>query len=242
MASDTPIDSGTLALTTSPSPGTVGTPSTHQLSDDDLAFVRTTAGRTIGGSRMALQDLQRLREVHAVRQAAAARESGPDSWAARFEQATVDRFDLLIEEARSPFGSATEQVRALTQEVRTSGSAGAEDRLRKAIEVLLGMERQRQLLGVSDDSSETNTLLGDALNASAARRNGVLQSLIDRARRDRRSVTDEELQKAMVAVVTVERQRQLMGVSQPGDNEAMELVNEAASLRGPGAVRVGPDL
>jgi hypothetical protein len=242
MATAPPIDAGTLAQTTSPRPGTIGIGSTRQLSDHELTFIRNTVGRAIGGSRLPVEKLQFMRELSVDERAQAARQFGPESGAVLFLQATVDRLDELIEEARSPFGSATEQVRSLIQEVRTSGSASAEQRLRKALEVLLGMERQRQLLGMSDDSSDTNKLLGDALNAAADRRNGVLQSLIEKAKRDRRSVTDEQLRSAMVEVLDVERQRQVLGISQPGDNEAMELVNEAATLRGPGAAKVSPPL
>jgi len=227
-----PIDEGTLARTTSPSPGTVGAASTQSLSDHDLSFIQTTAGRTIGGARKPLGELQHLREVHLQRQAAAARESGPGSWAARFEQATVDCMSALIEEAQSPFGNATEQVRLLTEELRKSGSVATEDRLKTALEVLLGMERQRQLMGESDDNSETMPLLADALNASADRRNTVLKNLIEKATRARASVTEEQLRTAITDVLSVERQRQLLGVSTDSDAAAsMALVNEATKLR-----------
>jgi hypothetical protein len=138
----------------------------------------------------------------------------------------------LIEEAQSPFGNATEQVRLLTEELRKSGSVATEDRLKTALEVLLGMERQRQLMGESDDNSETMPLLADALNASADRRNTVLKNLIEKATRARASVTEEQLRTAITDVLSVERQRQLLGVSTDSDAaDSMALVNEATKLR-----------
>jgi hypothetical protein len=107
-----------------------------------------------------------------------------------------------------------------------------EDRLKTALEVLLGMERQRQLMGESDDNSETMPLLADALNASADRRNTVLKNLIEKATRARASVTEEQLRTAITDVLSVERQRQLLGVSTDSDAAAsMALVNEATKLR-----------
>jgi hypothetical protein len=229
-----PIDGGTGALTASPTPSTVGAPSKQQLSEHDLSFIQTTAGRTIGGASIPLQALQHSRAVHLQQQEAAERQFGPGSWAAQFEQATVDCLDALIEEAQSPYGKATEEVRVLTEALKNSGSEEAEHQLTKALEVLFGIERQRQLLGVSDESSNPMPLVADALNAAAERRNKVLKSLIEKATRSPASVSDDKLRKAMTDVLGVERQRQLLGVSvtEFDGAESMALVNEAAKLRG----------
>jgi hypothetical protein len=229
-----PVDEGTVALTASPTPGPVGATSKQYLSEHDLSFIQTTAGRAIGGARMPLRELQNSRALHLRRREAAERQFGPGSWAAQFEQATVDCLGSLIEEAQSPYGRATEQVRVLTAELKNSGSEEAEQRLTKALEELFGIERQRQLLGLSDESSNPMPLVVDALNTAAERRNAVLKRLIEKAKRSPTSVSDAQLRKAMTDVLGVERQRQLLGVSitEFDGAEGMALVNEAAKLGG----------
>ena len=224
------IDQGTLARTTSPPPGIVGNAPTQDLSEHDLDLIRTTAGRTIGGSRMPLDAVRHSRELHVLRQAAAAREFGPYSWAALFEQATIDCLNALIAEAESPSGKAADRVRTLTEQLKESGSVAVEEELTKALTVLFQFERQRQLMGEEGDS-ETMPLAVAALNAAGDRRKNVLSNLIDQAKRDRASVTDEQLQKAITDVLSVERERQLLGV-EDGESgaDSMLLVNEAAKL------------
>jgi hypothetical protein len=228
-----PIDAGTGALTSSPAPIPVGTTSKHSLSEYDISFIQSTAGRTISGARMPLPQLRHSLALHLQELEAAERQFGPGSGAAQFQQATVDQLKALIEEAQSPFGKASEDVRDLTAELKNSGSEETEQRLTKAIEKLLGIERQRQLLGQSDDNSNPMPLLVDALNAAAERRNGVLEKLIEKAKRSPTSVSDDQLQKAMTDVLGVERQRQLLGasVTEFDGAEAMALVEEASKLR-----------
>jgi len=228
-----PIDGGTGALTTSPAPIPVGTASKQSLSEHDLSLIQTTAGRAIGGARMPLPQLRHSLALHLERLEDAERQFGPGSWAAQFEQATVDQLNALIEEAQSPFGKAVEDVRVLTAELKNSGSEETEQRLTKALEKMLGIERQRQLLGQSDDTSNPMPLLVDALNAAADRRNGVLEKLIDKAKRSPTSVSDDQLQKAMTDVLGVQRQRQLLGasVTEFDGAESMALVEEASKLR-----------
>ena len=138
---------------------------------------------------------------------------------------------MTIAENNDTTESTSRQPR-LKRRSRKSGSVATEDRLKTALEVLLGMERQRQLMGESDDNSETMPLLADALNASADRRNTVLKNLIVKATRARASVTEEQLRTAITDVLSVERQRQLLGVSTDSDAAAsMALVNEATKLR-----------
>jgi hypothetical protein len=204
VANASPIDDGTLARTSSSSPGTVGAASKQDLSGDDLEFIRTTAGRG-----MTLQKLQHSRELHIQEREAAERQAGPGSWRALFEQATVDHLSKLIDEAQSPRGRAAKQVRLLTQELRKSGRVDSEERLSAAIGTLLSLERERD----SNDSSESMALLADALNAAAERRSAVLKNLIQKVERGT-SVSDEELRGAMSDVLSVERQRQLLGVSE----------------------------
>jgi hypothetical protein len=233
VATAAPIDGGTLALTNSPNPAPVGAQQAQRLSDNDLSFIQTTAGRTIGGARMRLEALRASRERHIREYEAAAREFGPQSRAALFEQAAVDCINALITDAESPLGRATSKVRDLLQELRDSGTQASEQRLSAAIGELLGIERQLQLLGQDDEGSETSGLMVEALQASAERRNTVLKRQIDQAKRSPDSVTDDQLRSAITDVLEVERQRQLMGGSETDAEwaERMALVNEAARLR-----------
>lgn len=223
-----PVDEGTLARTASPAPSGVGTASKQSLSEYDISFIETTAGK-----RMSLQELHHSLALHRQQKIAAERQFGPGSWAAQFEQATVDRLNALIEEKQSPFGKASEEVRALTAELKNTGSEDAEQRLTKALEGLFGIERQRQLLGQSDENSNIMPLVVDALNAATDRRNAVLEKLIEKAKQSPGSVSDERLRKAMIDVETVERQRQVLGVSvtEFDGAESAALLEEAAKLR-----------
>jgi hypothetical protein len=208
----------------------IGTAARHALSEQDLELVRTYAGRTLGLGQKPLAELQYLRGVHADRQAAAARAYGPDSWTALFEQAAVDILDTMIAQAQSPEGRAADRVRKLTEELRKTGSVATEQKLTEAMSELLTIERQRQLTGAAGDSSEAMALVVDALNAAGERRNGVLKELVDKGKRDPSSVSDEQLRTAVTDALSVDRQKQMMGVADGEGGSAMPLVVDALNV------------
>ncbi len=225
-----PMDAGTLARVATPSPSPAGAANKHSLSDYDLELIRSTAGKKIDGSPKPLGELQYLRGIHVQRKADGVREFGPQSWAALFEQATVDQISELIEVAQSPEGNAIEQLRQVIAEAQKPGSAVTDDQMSKAVAEVLGNERQRQLLGGGEgDSSEAMALVYEAMGVHATRKNTALKQLLGRARLPGSPVSDEQITKAVQDVLGSERQLQLLGAGE-GESEAMGLVVEALGV------------
>jgi hypothetical protein len=230
-----PVDAGTLAVTASSPPGTVGAAADQHLSDYDLDFIRSTAGRNIDGSVKPLPELQHFREGHIRRQAEATRLFGAQSYSALFEQATVERLSALIEAAQSPPGRLAEKLDALIEQAQQPGSAVTDEQLSQAVAAVLGAERQRQLLGVSDPNSggsDSMALVVKASNVFADRKNAALKGLIERAKLPGSPVRDEQLTQAVAAVLGAERQRQLLGIADAdsGGSDGMALVVEASNV------------
>ena len=229
-----PRESGTLVRAATSTPTPVGVASKQKLSDNDLELIRSTAGRNIDGSSKPLPDLLYLRGIHLQRKAAGIRDYGPQSWAALFEQATVDQLSELIEVAQSPYGKAAAQLQALVEEMRRPGSAVTDKNLSDAIGTVLGEERRRQLLGsAAGDSggSEAMALVVEAMSLSAERKNAALKQLLDRAELPGSPVSDEQITTAVQEVLGHERQRQLLGGSEAeGGSGAMELVLRASEV------------
>lgn len=225
-----PMDSGTLARVATPSPSPAGAANKHSLSDYDLELIRSTAGKKIDGTPKPLPELQYLRGIHAQRKADGVREFGPQSWAALFEQATVDQITELIELAQSPEGVANDELRKVIEEAKKPGSAVTDEQMSQAVAVVLGHERQRQLLGGGEgDSSEAMALVNEAMGVHAARKNTALKQLLGRARLPGSPVSDEQITKAVQDVLGSERQLQLLGAGE-GESEAMGLVVEALGV------------
>jgi hypothetical protein len=100
---------------------------------------------------------------------------------------------------------------------------------------VLGAERQRQLLGVADSAAGGPTamdLVVEATDVFADRKNSALEKLIAKAKAPGSTVTDEQLSGAVSAVLGIERQRQLLGISDgnSGGKDSMALVVEAAKV------------
>ncbi len=229
-----PIDTGTLTLAASPASGPVGAVANPDLSEADLDLIRTTTGRNIDGSIKPLQVLLQFREDHIKRKAEVTRDFGAQSWHALFEAAVIERFSELIELAQSPAGKAAEQLNALIAQAQQPGSTVTDAQLSDAVAGVLGVERQRQLLGATNANGESDAmaLVVKAMEVFAERKQAVLVELIAKAKRPGSPVTDDQLSQAVAGVLGAERQRQLLGVadSAAGEPTAMDLVIEATDV------------
>jgi len=99
------------------------------------------------------------------------------------------------------------------------GSPVTDGQLREAFQKVLGIERQRQLLGATDENARgprAMDLVGRGVALSVRRKNDALKDRIEKARRPSSPVTNEQLREAMREALEAERQAQLLGVPDTG--------------------------
>lgn len=118
---------------------------------------------------------------------------------------------------------STEQRTAILEDLvrREKASSGIipDDKFREAIAVVMGIERQRQLLGMDDDADgakkgdRVSQAVVEVIHLVSERRIKALKGLIDEEKKSMGSVPDKKFQDLLVAVLGDERQKQLMGVS-----------------------------
>ena len=118
---------------------------------------------------------------------------------------------------------STEQRTAILEDLvrRAKASSGIipDDKFREAIAVVMGIERQRQLLGMDDDADgakkgdRVSQAVVEVIHLVSERRIKALKGLIDEEKKSMGSVPDKKFQDLLVAVLGDERQKQLMGVS-----------------------------
>ena len=221
-----PVDTGTLPRASTPPPGPVAT-------DMDTDFVEKVVGRKIDGTPLPLVTLRRMYDQHVQLHEEAASLFGVKSAAARFEQATVERLGELIAEAESPRGRAAEKVTTLLDKEGTE-KAATDDEYRAAIAELLSAERQMELKGSPDNSGlAAMSLLVKVCKVVSDRKAAQLQKLIDDARRPGNKVTEEDLSKAVTNVLSIERQKQLLGAADDSDTlAANNMVGEVLGIVG----------
>jgi hypothetical protein len=140
--------------------------------------------------------------------------------------------DLMGQVTEFVYERKTEELKNLIEEAKRPGNRVTEEQLGNVVRDVLGIERQRQLLGCGDDGaggSSAMTLLGEALEVVRERHEKALKDLIEQAKRPGSNVSDEQLSQAVRAVLGDERQRQLLG---SGDDSAagMDLVLQAMEV------------
>jgi hypothetical protein len=146
----------------------------------------------------------------------------------------------------------TKALKVLIEDAKRPDSKVTEEQLSKAVADKLGIERQRQLLGVADDDTSGGggmELILEALAVSHEHRKAALKSLIEKTKIPGNTITKEQTRKAVADVLLDERQRQLLGSAGPDsdDQEISDLLGEAVKLFGereesasgsPGGVKV----
>ena len=208
-----PVDSGTLVRASTPPPGPVAT-------DMDTDFVEKVVGRNIDGTPLPLVTLRRMYDQHVALHEEAAGLFGVQSAAARFEQKTVERLGELIAEAESPRGRAADKVTTLLGKEGTDKPA-TDDEYRAAVAELLSAERQMELKGSPDNSGlAAMSLLVKVSKVVSDRKAAQLQRLIEDARKPGNKVTEQDLSQAVTNVLSIERQKQLLGAADDSDTLA----------------------
>lgn len=147
------------------------------------------------------------------------------------------------QETMTLFGEAVQAIlkfnkTALAQAIEKAkhpGSKVSDADLSKAVGNVLGAERTKQLLGLSDDDTsgpDAMELVSQALEVSHHRHLESLKHAIEKAKRPGNKVSDKDLKKAIGEVLGTERQMQLLGLPEEdtsGEN-AMGLVTQALEV------------
>lgn len=120
-------------------------------------------------------------------------------------------------------------LRKLIDDAARPGSNVTDAQLKEGVRRVLGIERQRQLLGGGDEGgAESLGLVMQAFEVAIMRRKAALAQLLERIADPNAKVTREQLAVAISEVVGIDRQRQLLG-SDP-DAGLDDLLERAAAL------------
>jgi len=135
------------------------------------------------------------------------------------DPAAQEASDLMVK----VIDRSTEQRTAILEDLvnREKASSGAipDDKFREAIGAVMGVERQRQLLGMDDDADgakkgdRVGQAVAEVIHLVSERRIKSLKALIDQEKKSMGSVSDKKFQELLAAVLGDERQKQLLGVS-----------------------------
>lgn len=104
---------------------------------------------------------------------------------------------------------------------REKGASGAvsEERFREAVAAAIGVERQRQLMGMAEGdegeekSARVMQAVSDVMHLVSERRVNALKAAIDEEKKSMGSVSEKKFTELVSAVLGDERQNQLMGIT-----------------------------
>jgi len=131
------------------------------------------------------------------------------------------------------------QFKDLLEKAKQPGANVTDDQIKQELGPVLALERQKQLLGVDDGN--TMDLVVDALDFSHERRKSGLSDLLDKAESGKQRVTREQVQAQVVRVLETDRERQLLGTSDPDqDTSTAELIDRARKVMSTVEVTIGP--
>ena len=176
------------------------------LTDADRRFIRD-----IHRDRpLPLERLVALRFESLRLQEEALRNFGPESSTVLWLRQVIAAYDEEIAKAKSPMGSAINALKTVLADPKAS-----EKEISQKIGDVVGIMRQKQLMGAEDDPSyqEATPLIEQAVDRSAEQRTSALEDLVKRETGASGSVSDDKFKEALAAAMGVERQRQLMGMA-----------------------------
>ena len=131
------------------------------------------------------------------------------------------------------------QFKALLERAKRPGEKVTDDQIKHELQDVLGVERQKQLLGIDD--GDTMDLVVEAVDFSHQRRKDVLSDLLDKAEKGKPGATKAQIQAQVVEVLETERQRQLLGISDPEKGPSTnELLDRARNAMSTVHVTIGP--
>jgi len=151
------------------------------------------------------------------------------------DPAAQEASDLMVK----VIDRSTEQRTAILEDLvkREKASSGAipDEKFRDAIRVVMGIERQRQLLGMDDDGEgakkgdRVSHAVTEVIHLVSERRIKSLKALIDEEKKSMGSVSDKKFHELLAAVLGDERQKQLMGLSDD-DSGGLQAVVDVMDL------------
>ena len=121
------------------------------------------------------------------------------------------------------------------EKAKRPGSKVSGADMSKAAGEVLGAERNKQLLGLSDDDASgpsSMELVCEALEVSHQHHLASLKGLIEKSKHAGKRVSDAEFKKSVAEVLGTERQMQLLGLSPEGvsGEGAMELISQVLEV------------
>lgn len=204
-----------------------------QLTEADRRMIDDIhTAKHLDGSHLRLDELMYLRNENVRMQAEALREFGPKSSTVNWFQNVIEAYDEEIAKAKSPLGAAINAVRA----VLADPYAKEKDRAEK-VSVMIGIMRQRALMGTDDDpredesSREASRVLVQVIERGAKETTAALDNLVNQEKRTPGSVSEDKFREAVARAMGVERQKALMGLDDDDKpSKAMELATESLNL------------
>ena len=208
--------------------GSSGGGRSSNLTDADRQFIQDIhRSKHLDGTPFRLDELLYLRSENARMQEEAVRDFGPTSTSALWFREVLKAYDQEIAKAKSPMGSAVNELKTLLAD-----PAAKEKEMGEKIVKILGVMRQEQLMGVEDDpaAQEAMPLISRAIERAGDQRTAALDDLIKKEKGASGTVPDDKFREAIAAVMGIERQRQLLGMSDDEDGDKKtQKVNQAVT-------------
>lgn len=135
------------------------------------------------------------------------------------DPAAQEASDLMVKVIDRSAEKRTAILEDLVKREKAFSGAIPDDKFREAIAVVMGIERQRQLMGMADDaegakkSERVNQAVVEVIHLVSERRIKALKDLIDEETKSMGTVSDKKFRELLVAVQGDEREKQLMGLS-----------------------------
>jgi hypothetical protein len=218
-------DAGTLARTQNRPNVTQGTslePSgpgsaRSNLTEADRDFIRQIhQAKYLDGKPIAVDRWLYLRGQYIRSQEEARREFGPTSKTVAWFQEVIDACNEEIERAKSPLGSAINALKTVLANPDASEKEMTE-KLTPMVEVM----HQQQVMGEQNDAAqqEATVLITKVVDRAHERRTAALEDLVRQEEAASGSVSEEKFRDTVGAAMGVERQRQMMGMSEGDEGE-----------------------
>jgi len=151
------------------------------------------------------------------------------------DPAAQEASDLMVKVIDRSTEPRTAILEDLVKREKASSGAIPDEKFRDAIRVVMGIERQRQLLGMDDDGEgakkgdRVSHAVTEVIHLVSERRIKSLKALIDEEKKSMGSVSDKKFQELLAAVLGDERQKQLMGLSDD-DSGGLQAVVDVMDL------------
>jgi hypothetical protein len=212
--------------------------------DNRITFLQSRSGKQKGRLQELIDAMHEGKAVKdaevrkAIRDLLAAERNKPESDAPSGNE-SGSAMAVVVEAVKEVSRVKNRQFKELLERAKRPGAHVPDEHIKHELQKVLGVERQKQLLGIDDGN--TMDLVAEAIDFSHTRRKSELRRLIDRANSGTHKPTREQVRAQIVKVLQTERERQLLGISDPDkDQSTDELINEARNAMSTVHVTIGP--